>query len=241
MPNRFIGKIIDTGCKVKDRISLTLHNHLIFYRIKNLKEPFNIEKGVEFRYPEQIKIEKDCTIKSRTIINGRPKRKEDFGVILGENTYLKENCYFDAYSGFIHIDGFCAFGQNTIIHGGGGVKIGKYVIMGANCYIIASNHKYDSIEFPIMLQGDKQKGIVIEDNVWLGGSVIVLDGVTIGKNSIIGAGLVVRHNVPPNTLMFADFVVEEHKKEHKKEYKKEYKLITKTNYHKKNENLSNNG
>ena len=34
-----------------------------------------------------------------------------------------------------------------------------------------------------MLQGDKRKGIVIEDNVWLGGSVIVLDDVTIGKNS----------------------------------------------------------
>jgi|GEM_PF-1008185 len=204
MPNRFIGKLIYTGCKIKDAISLNLRNHLIFYLVKNIKEPFCIEKNVELRTPQQIKIEKDCTIKSRTIINGR-SRREDFGIILGENTYLKENCYFDAYgSGFIHIDGFCAFGQNTIIHGGGGVKIGKYVITGANCYIIASNHIYDSIEFPIILQGDKQKGIVIEDNVWLGGSVIVLDGVTIGRNSVIAAGTVVRKNVSPNTLMYVD-------------------------------------
>jgi len=201
MPNRFIGKIIHTGWKIKDKISLTLHNHLIFYLIKNIKTPFCIERDVVFRTPEQIKIEKDCTIKTRTIINGRSK-KGDFGVILGENTYLKENCYFDSYSGFVHIDGFCAFGQNTIIHGGGGVKIGKHVITGANCYIISSNHNYNSIEFPIMLQGDKRKGIIIEDNVWLGGSVIVLDGVTIGKNSIIGAGTVVTKDVPPNTLIY---------------------------------------
>lgn len=201
MPNRFIGKIIYNGYKFKDFISMNLRNHLTYYLVKNIKEPFCIEKNVEFRTPKQIFIEKDCTIKSRTIINGR-SNVDDFGVILGENTYLKENCYFDAYSGFIHIDGFCAFGQNTIIHGGGGVKIGKYVIIGANCYIIASNHIYNSLDFPIMLQGDKRKGIVIGDNVWIGGSVIVLDGVTIGKNSIIGAGTVVTKNVPPNSLIY---------------------------------------
>lgn len=201
MPNRFVGRLIHISCKIKDAIYLNLHNHLVLFLIKNIKEPFYIEMGVEFRTPEQIKIEKDCTIKSRSIINGR-SRKKNFGVIFGENTYLKENCYFDAYSGFIHIGGFCAFGQNTIIHGGGGVKIGKYVIVGANCYIISSNHIYDSIEFPIILQGDKQKGIVIEDNVWLGGSVIILDGVTVGKNSIIGAGTVVTKNVPANSLIY---------------------------------------
>ena len=201
MSNRVIGKIVHTGWKVKNKIALTLHNHRIFYLIKNIQTPFCIERGVEFRTPEKIKIEKDCMIKTRTIINGRSRIK-DFGVILGENTYLKENCYVDSYSGFVHIDGFCAFGQNTIIHGGGGVKIGKHVITGVNCYIISSNHNYDSVEFPIMLQGDSRKGIVIEDNVWIGAYVIILDGVTIGKNSIIGAGTVITKDVPPNTRIY---------------------------------------
>jgi acetyltransferase-like isoleucine patch superfamily enzyme len=202
MPNKFIGGLVYVYYKIKDTVSLYFNDNMISYLVKNIETPFCIEKGVVLRTPNQIKIEKDCTIKTRTIINGR-SRNNDFGIILGENTYLKENCYFDAYgSGFIHIEGFCAFGQNTIIHGGGGVKIGKYVITGANCYIIASNHLYNSIEFPIMLQGDKRIGIVIEDNVWIGGSVIVLDGVTIGKNSVIAAGTVVSKNVPPNTLMY---------------------------------------
>ena len=199
MPNRHIGKILYHLNKIKDNLFDNLRNHLAYYVINKIEIPFHIEKDVEFRNAHQIKIMKECTIKSRCIINGRSNCQE-YGIRFGENTYLKENCNFDAYDGFIKIDGNCAFAQNTIIHGGGGVTIGKYVITGANCYIISSNHKYDSKEYPIVLQGDLRKGITIEDNVWLGGNVIVLDGVRIGKNSVIAAGTIITKHVPPNTL-----------------------------------------
>ena len=42
--------------------------------------------------------------------------------------------------------------------------------------------------------------VIIEDNVWLGLNVIVLKGVTIGKNSVIGAGSVVTRNIPANVI-----------------------------------------
>lgn len=42
--------------------------------------------------------------------------------------------------------------------------------------------------------------IRIGDNVWLGGSVVILGGVTIGKNSAIGAGSVVTQDIPENVL-----------------------------------------
>ena len=44
------------------------------------------------------------------------------------------------------------------------------------------------------------KPVILEDNVWIGDSAIVCKGVTIGKNSIIGAGAVVTKNVPPNSI-----------------------------------------
>ncbi|MDB3996601.1 acyltransferase [Gammaproteobacteria bacterium] len=44
------------------------------------------------------------------------------------------------------------------------------------------------------------KPVVLEDNVWIGDSAIICKGVTIGKNSIIGAGAVVTKNVPPNSI-----------------------------------------
>lgn len=201
MANRIIGWLAHVFNYNAKRLSDFFRYQRICFEVKNIETPFNIESEVEIRTPKQVKIEKDCTIKKRAIINGRSKLK-DYGIMLGENTYIKENCYFDAYEGYIHIDGFCAFGQNTIIHGGGGVNIGKYVITGANCYIISSNHKYDSKELPIMLQGDKRKGITIEENVWLGGSVIVLDGVRIGKNSVIGAGTILTTDVPKNSTAY---------------------------------------
>jgi acetyltransferase-like isoleucine patch superfamily enzyme len=42
--------------------------------------------------------------------------------------------------------------------------------------------------------------VILEDNVWIGDSATVCKGVTIGKNSIIGAGAVVTKNVPPNSI-----------------------------------------
>jgi maltose O-acetyltransferase len=45
------------------------------------------------------------------------------------------------------------------------------------------------------------KPIVIEDNVWLGGGAILLPGVRIGRNAVVGAGAVVARSVPPNTVV----------------------------------------
>jgi galactoside O-acetyltransferase len=44
--------------------------------------------------------------------------------------------------------------------------------------------------------------ITIGDNVWLGGNVMVLPGVTIGENSVIGAGSVVTKDIPANVVAF---------------------------------------
>lgn len=203
MSNRYLGQVVHFLHEKYEGVRRWLNNEKVYYEIGGIVPPFDIDVSVELRSPAQIKLDKDCVIKARAILNGRSSFCK-YGVELGENTYVKENCYFDAYDGFIRTKGFCAFGQNTIIHGGGGVEIGKYVITGANCYIISSNHQYTSQDFPIMLQGDRRKGIVIGENVWLGGSVIVLDGVNIGSNSVIGAGTVLTKSIPKNSVVYND-------------------------------------
>jgi acetyltransferase-like isoleucine patch superfamily enzyme len=164
---------------------------------------FDIHRTVEFRNPQQISLGQACVIKARSILNGRSDARAH-GLVLGRDSYVKEGCILDAYGGSITIAGPCALGQNTIMHGGGGIEIGSHVLMGANCYVIASNHKYRSRELPIMLQGDHRRGISIGDNVWLGGGVIVLDGVTIGNNVVVGAGTVVSEAIPANSVVAGD-------------------------------------
>jgi acetyltransferase-like isoleucine patch superfamily enzyme len=162
---------------------------------------FEIDRRVELRNRDQIVIGNGCLLKAGVILNGRSDDHE-FGIDLGDDTYIKEGCILDAYGGRIRIAGACAFGQNTVMHGGGGISIGRYVIVGAQCYFIASNHAYRSPELPIMLQGDYRKGISIGNNVWIGGGVVILDGVTVGDNAVIGAGTLVSRDVPEGTLLF---------------------------------------
>lgn len=72
------------------------------------------------------------------------------------------------------------------------ITIGRHVMMGKNCTIIAQNHRFLEESY----DGFEGKDIYIDDFVWIGERVIVLPGVKIGKHAIIGAGAVVTKNVP---------------------------------------------
>jgi galactoside O-acetyltransferase len=97
----------------------------------------------------------------------------------------------------IHIDVETFIGPNVCIAGPGNIKIGKRCMIAANSGIYANNHNFTNPILPIKYQGVSRKGIVIEDDCWLGHGVTVLDGVTIGKGSVIGAGAVVTKDIPP--------------------------------------------
>jgi acetyltransferase-like isoleucine patch superfamily enzyme len=64
-----------------------------------------------------------------------------------------------------------------------------------------SNHVFEDPKTPIRLQGIRAEGIIIKDDVWLGTGVRVLDGITIGKGSIVGAGAVVTKDVPDYAIV----------------------------------------
>lgn len=81
------------------------------------------------------------------------------------------------------------------------VKIGNDVEIASHCFVISSNHSFDRLDIPMRFQGVVAKGICIEDDVWLGSRVTILDGVTVGKGAIVAAGAVVNSNVEPFTIV----------------------------------------
>ena len=91
-----------------------------------------------------------------------------------------------------------ASNHNLLILDCAKVTFGKNVMIGPNCGFYTTLHPLKAIDRNKCLQWAKP--IVVEDNVWLGANVTVLAGVTIGKNSVIGAGSVIRKNIPPNSL-----------------------------------------
>ena len=88
----------------------------------------------------------------------------------------------------IIIDENAYIGPYVTISGTGHIKIGKNCLIAPHCGIFANNHIFADPTLTIEEQGVTRQGIVIEDDCWLGHNVTVLDGVIIGKGSIIGAG-----------------------------------------------------
>jgi acetyltransferase-like isoleucine patch superfamily enzyme len=118
-------------------------------------------------------------------------------VTLGEQTVIRAGALLLPASGSIHIGCRSSINQYTVINGQGGVEIGRSVMVAAFVSIFAANHSFGNPVLPILEQGmDSKGGIVIEDDVWVGTHAVILDGVTIGAGSVIGAGAVVTKNVP---------------------------------------------
>ena len=82
------------------------------------------------------------------------------------------------------------------------VTIGKNVMMGPYCLIYTRNHRFSDTNIPIIEQGyEEYRPVIIEDDVWIGGRVIILPGVKIGKGVVIGAGSVVTKDVPSYSIV----------------------------------------
>lgn len=89
-------------------------------------------------------------------------------------------------------------GNNVVIWGSGNVKIMDDVLIAANSVITSAGHEVGNGKYNTTLL---KKPIVLQNNVWIGAGVIVLPGVSVGENSIVAAGSVVNHDVPPNVIV----------------------------------------
>lgn len=89
--------------------------------------------------------------------------------------------------------------KNTVIRGR--FRIGNDCAIAPNCTIIGANHSFQRVDIPIKQQGFSCRGgVIIEDDVWIGANSVVLDGVTIGRGCVIGAGSIVTKSVPPYSI-----------------------------------------
>mgnify|MGYP003777728417 CR=1 FL=1 len=109
----------------------------------------------------------------------------------GENVNIERRARFPAS---IKVGDYSGIGVNALI--GTNVQIGVHVRMGRDVMIITQNHKFTRDTFT----GYDREPVVIHDGVWIGNRVIILPGVTIGENAIIGAGAVVTKDIPPYSI-----------------------------------------
>ena len=152
-------------------------------------------KGVVLRHPPRISLGDDVSIDDYTLLDASGSGGE--GIIINQNVIISRNCVIQAKTGPVTIHKNTDIGSNTIISSMSGITIGHSVLVSGNCYIGGGLYISDRLDIPMMDQGLYSKGpVVIEDDVWLGAGVVVLDGVQIGRGSIVGAGAVVAKDLP---------------------------------------------
>ncbi len=117
---------------------------------------------------------------------------------LGQNSII-EPPFYCSYGQNIYIGDYVFLNVLCNILDCNEVHIGHHVMIGPSVQIYTAAH---DLRAEVRNQGwEVAKPIVIEDNVWIGGAAILLPGVTIGRNAVVGAGAVVPRNVPANTVV----------------------------------------
>lgn len=88
--------------------------------------------------------------------------------------------------------------------GGAGITIEDGVLIGPGVHFYTNNHEFSNTSIPILEQGYppvlESDAILVRKGCWIGAGVIILPGVEIGENSVIGAGTVVTKSVPPRVV-----------------------------------------
>lgn len=129
---------------------------------------------------EIIRLEKELLGKTKENIFIHPPLYVDYGrhIEVGENFYANMDCIF--------------LDVNKI-------TLGDYVMLGPRVSLYTAGHPID----PLVRASELEYGlpITIGDYVWIGGNSVVLPGVNIGNNVIVGAGSVVTKDIPDNWIV----------------------------------------
>jgi len=141
--------------------------HYMFYKVLygKISLPFILYPNVFIRNKNKISMGRNITFFYGALIS-------PLSLEIGNNSVIGVNCFL-----------------------AGKVSIGENVMIGPNVSIPGSSHNFSKTDIPMIHQSDIVKGTCIEDDVWIGANSVILDGVTIGKGSIVAAGSVVTKNV----------------------------------------------
>jgi acetyltransferase-like isoleucine patch superfamily enzyme len=149
--------------------------------------------NVAIRHPNKIRIGNNVVIDDNCVLDA--KGESNNGIDIHNGVFVGKNTILTCHNGDIILEDNVNIGFNCVVSSLSRIIIKKNHLMAAFCYLVGGDHDSDRTDIPVLFQGRSSKGITIDENVWLGAGVAVLDGVTIGRDSIIGAGAVVNKDV----------------------------------------------
>ena len=172
--------------------------------IKQVKGIFLVGKNVTITHGNHIRCGKSVKFEDFSEIHGLCSGGLVFGdfVTISRGVMIRPSSYYGKdLGGGLVIGANSSIGPYGYVGCSGKIRIGSNVMFGPKCSLFAENHIFSDAKKTIKSQGVKQKGIVVEDDCWIGSNVIILDGVTIGRGSVIGAGTLVTKDIPAGSVV----------------------------------------
>jgi acetyltransferase-like isoleucine patch superfamily enzyme len=153
--------------------------------------------GITLRHPQRIHLGDHTVVDAEVVLDA--KGAEGSEIRVGQNGVIGRYSVLSCKGGRIQIGENVNIGLSCVLLSESAVTVEDNCIFAAHCYLVAGgNHDFTRTDIPIIQQPSLSRGgIRIEANVWLGARVTVLDGVTIGHDSVVGAGAVVTRDLPP--------------------------------------------
>lgn len=120
---------------------------------------------------------------------------------IGEETFIRTPFYCD-YGDGITIGARTFINFNCTMLDGAKITIGDEVLIASGVQLTTATHPIDPE--PRRAAWEQALPITIADGVWLGAGAIVLPGVTIGENTVVGAGALVTKDLPPGVVAYGN-------------------------------------
>jgi acetyltransferase-like isoleucine patch superfamily enzyme len=148
-----------------------------------------------------LAIRRDVTVDStaHVALSARLDASGGGAIRIGARCQIAAGAILNTHGGTITIGADSSVNELTVLYGSGGLLIGSGVRIAAQVMLIPANHGI-ARDTPIYRQPQTKRGIVVEDDVWIGTGAKILDGVTLRQGSVIGAGAVVTRSTEPYSI-----------------------------------------
>jgi acetyltransferase-like isoleucine patch superfamily enzyme len=150
--------------------------------------------NVAVRHPGKIRIGDDVVIDDNCVLDA--KGTANAGIRIGRRVFLGRNTIVACKDGDIVLEDGVNVSYHCAVFSASSVTIGADTLLAAYCYVVGGGHAFGRVDLPVIRQDRPSRGIVVGAGSWLGAGSVILDGITLGRDVVVGAHAVVTQDLP---------------------------------------------
>ena len=144
---------------------------------------------ITLRHPHKIRIGNNVVVDDGCVLDA--KGTSNTGITIGDSVFLGRQTSINTKDGDITLDDGVNISAFCTVFSGSHVRVGANTLIAAYTYLVGGGHDMTSTDVAVINRDRPSSGIAIGPNGWIGAGVTILDGVTVGRDVVIGANSVV--------------------------------------------------